>query len=174
MAQVREVPEGQFERPQRNRGRESVQRFANYGCMTLLAVFFLFPLAFMFASSFKPERLIFSDLQTVVYAFIPRGFTTQLRDGLCVGTVLALHVQLGFYHLDDGGVGAFCQQHDRLRARQASLAGQLAGVVSDRRAHYRTARGHRRTDARGRQRVALGRPHLGRGAEFSRCNAART
>lgn len=77
MAQVREVPEGQFERPQRNRGRESAQRFANYGCMTLLAVFFLFPLAFMFASSFKPERLIFSDLQTVVYAFIPRGFTTR-------------------------------------------------------------------------------------------------
>lgn len=61
----------------RSRGKGAAQRFANYGCMTLLAVFFLFPLVFMFASSFKPERLIFSDLQTVIYAFIPRGFTTQ-------------------------------------------------------------------------------------------------
>ena len=72
---AQQVPK--YDSPQRNRGRESAQRFANYGFMMLLAVFFLFPLAFMFASSFKPERLIFSDLQTVIYAFIPRGFTTQ-------------------------------------------------------------------------------------------------
>ena len=48
-------------------------RIADYALMIFLAGFFLFPTLFMFVSSFKEERQIFADLQTVVFAFIPRG-----------------------------------------------------------------------------------------------------
>ncbi len=50
---------------------------ADYAFMSVLALFFLFPIVFMFASSFKPERFIFEDLQTVVLAFVPRGFSWE-------------------------------------------------------------------------------------------------
>lgn len=42
----------------------------DYGCMTLLAIFFLFPVVFMVVSSFKPEKVIFDDLKTVTWAFL--------------------------------------------------------------------------------------------------------
>ncbi|HRL13746.1 MAG TPA: carbohydrate ABC transporter permease [Aggregatilineales bacterium] len=56
----------------RTRARRRLSTFLNYGCLTLLAAFFLFPLIFMLVSSFKPEKAIFDDLKTVTMAFIPR------------------------------------------------------------------------------------------------------
>ena len=43
--------------------------------MVVLAIFFLFPIVFMIVSSFKPEKVIFDDLSTVIWAFIPRQVT---------------------------------------------------------------------------------------------------
>ena len=55
--------------------RRAIPLFLDYGCMTLLAIFFLFPVVFMVVSSFKPERLIFSDLKAITWAFVPRKIT---------------------------------------------------------------------------------------------------
>jgi multiple sugar transport system permease protein len=49
----------------------------NYGCMTILAIFFLFPIVFMIVSSFKPEKVIFDDLKTVIGAFLPNQSTVE-------------------------------------------------------------------------------------------------
>ncbi|NTV35666.1 MAG: carbohydrate ABC transporter permease, partial [Anaerolineaceae bacterium] len=47
----------------------------NYIVMILLAAFFLFPFWVMAVASFKPEKQIFDDLQSVIFAFIPRDIT---------------------------------------------------------------------------------------------------
>lgn len=57
--------------------RRAVVLFFDYGCMLVLAVFFLFPVLFMIISSFKPEKVIFDDLKTVTWAFIPRNINTE-------------------------------------------------------------------------------------------------
>lgn len=44
-----------------------------YVPMTLLAVFFLFPIVFMLVSSFKSDRQIFQDLDSGIQAFLPTG-----------------------------------------------------------------------------------------------------
>lgn len=49
----------------------------NYGCMAILAIFFLFPIVFMIVSSFKPEKVIFDDLKTVIGAFLPNQSTVE-------------------------------------------------------------------------------------------------
>jgi len=52
-------------------------RALDYALLLLLAGFFLFPIVFMIVSSFKPEKVIFDDLKTIVWAFIPRDVTTD-------------------------------------------------------------------------------------------------
>jgi multiple sugar transport system permease protein len=47
----------------------------NYSVMSLLAAFFLFPFWVMAVASFKPEKQIFIDLKSVIWAFIPRDFS---------------------------------------------------------------------------------------------------
>ncbi len=66
-------------RRKRSRGnsRRSVTLALDYAIMIALAVFFLFPIVFMVVSSFKPEKLIFDDLKTIVWAFIPREVTFE-------------------------------------------------------------------------------------------------
>lgn len=55
----------------RLRVRRLLSTTLDYGCMVVLAIFFLFPIVFMIVSSFKPEKVIFDDLKTVTWAFIP-------------------------------------------------------------------------------------------------------
>jgi multiple sugar transport system permease protein len=43
--------------------------------MILLAAFFLFPFWVMVVASLKPEKMIFDDLKSVIWAFWPRNFT---------------------------------------------------------------------------------------------------
>ena len=57
--------------------RRSVTLALDYAIMIGLAIFFLFPIVFMVVSSFKPEKLIFDDLKTIVWAFIPREVTFE-------------------------------------------------------------------------------------------------
>ncbi len=68
----------------RSHYRTSLRRISlrtlDYGCMTLLAIFFLFPVVFMIVSSFKPEKVIFDDLKTVVWAFVPHQPTFDNYD----------------------------------------------------------------------------------------------
>lgn len=61
----------------RQSGRRSVTLALDYAIMIGLALFFLFPIVFMVVSSFKPEKLIFDDLKTIVWAFIPREVTFE-------------------------------------------------------------------------------------------------
>ena len=58
-------------------GRRTVTLALDYSIMIGLAIFFLFPIVFMVVSSFKPEKLIFDDLKTIVWAFIPREVTFE-------------------------------------------------------------------------------------------------
>ena len=64
-------------RETRRRLRRSLTLAIDYGIMIGLAVFFLFPIVFMVVSSFKPEKAIFDDLKTIVWAFIPRDVTLE-------------------------------------------------------------------------------------------------
>ena len=59
------------------RVRWSVTLAIDYGIMIGLAIFFLFPIVFMIVSSFKPEKAIFDDLKTIMWAFIPRDVTLE-------------------------------------------------------------------------------------------------
>lgn len=52
-------------------------RVLDYLVMLAFVAFFLFPIVFMVVASFKPEKLIFDDLQSVVYAFVPRHVTLE-------------------------------------------------------------------------------------------------
>ncbi len=61
----------------RRRMRRKASLALDYGIMIALAVFFLFPIVFMVVSSFKPEKVIFDDLKTLVWAFIPREITLE-------------------------------------------------------------------------------------------------
>ena len=65
----------------RQRSRRRARRFltltVDYGIMIGLAIFFLFPIVFMIVSSFKPEKVIFDDLKTITWAFIPREITLE-------------------------------------------------------------------------------------------------
>ena len=50
-------------------------RVALYALSAALALFFLAPILFMVVSSFKPERVIFSDLASLWRAFLPTTFS---------------------------------------------------------------------------------------------------
>ena len=67
------------QKPERSRRslRRSLTLIADYSIMIALAAFFLFPIVFMVVSSFKPEKVIFDDLKTIVWAFIPREITFE-------------------------------------------------------------------------------------------------
>ena len=52
--------------------RRPTRPWRSYALMTVLAVFFLFPLVFMFVSSLKPDAQILSDVDSV-RAFLPVG-----------------------------------------------------------------------------------------------------
>ena len=67
------------QKPERSRRslRRSLTLFIDYSIMIALAAFFLFPIVFMVVSSFKPEKVIFDDLKTIVWAFIPREITFE-------------------------------------------------------------------------------------------------
>ena len=79
-----------------------VRRFVllkiNYSVMILLAIFFLFPIVFMIVSSFKPEKVIFDDLKTFTWAFIPREITfTMERKLYCsINDYRDLHCTTGY------------------------------------------------------------------------------
>ncbi len=65
--------EQQYQRQHRKRmARRVFFLILDYGILIGLAIFFLFPFVVMFVSSFKQEKQIFDDLQTVLWAFIPR------------------------------------------------------------------------------------------------------
>jgi multiple sugar transport system permease protein len=64
------------QRAARRRTMKTVNGVFSYGLMIFLALFFVFPIVIMVVSSFKPERLVASDMSTV-YAFIPREFTLE-------------------------------------------------------------------------------------------------
>ncbi|MCY3832356.1 MAG: carbohydrate ABC transporter permease [Chloroflexi bacterium] len=57
--------------------RRTITLAIDYGIMIALALFFLFPIVFMIVSSFKPEKLMFDDLKTILWAFIPRDVTLE-------------------------------------------------------------------------------------------------
>lgn len=68
-------------RARRQQSRRRLRRLLvlviDYGIMIGLAMFFLFPIVFMVVSSFKPEKLIFDDLKTIIWAFIPHEVTLE-------------------------------------------------------------------------------------------------
>ena len=64
------------------RGYRVALGFVNYTLLTLLAIFFIFPLLFMFVASFKPEHDIFSDAAGIVWAFIPRTVSLENYDAV--------------------------------------------------------------------------------------------
>ncbi|MCY4537517.1 MAG: carbohydrate ABC transporter permease [Chloroflexi bacterium] len=68
-------------RARRQQSRRRLRRFLilviDYSIMIGLAIFFLFPIVFMVVSSFKPEKVIFDDLKTIAWAFIPREVTLE-------------------------------------------------------------------------------------------------
>ena len=57
--------------------RRSITLAIDYSIMIGLAIFFLFPIVFMVVSSFKPEKVIFDDLKTITWAFIPHDITFE-------------------------------------------------------------------------------------------------
>ncbi len=59
------------------RARRCLTLTVDYAIMIGLAIFFLFPIVFMVVSSFKPEKVIFDDLKTITWAFIPREITLE-------------------------------------------------------------------------------------------------
>lgn len=59
------------------KARRAVFLVLDYTLLLALAGFFLFPIVFMIVSSFKPEKVIFDDLKTIVWAFIPRNVTSE-------------------------------------------------------------------------------------------------
>lgn len=59
--------------PSSARRAERLRRIGLYVPMILLAVFFLFPIIFMFVSSFKADVDIFKDLGNGIDAFLPTG-----------------------------------------------------------------------------------------------------
>ncbi|MFV2063382.1 MAG: carbohydrate ABC transporter permease [Chloroflexota bacterium] len=59
----------------RRRRRASRASIGTHGCMIAVAVFFMVPILFMVIASFKPERVIFEDLQTLTGAFLPNQTT---------------------------------------------------------------------------------------------------
>ena len=67
----------ELRRQARRRVRRSITLALDYGIMIGLAVFFLFPIVFMVVSSFKPEKVIFDDLKTITWAFIPHEITLE-------------------------------------------------------------------------------------------------
>ena len=75
------IAEEAEQKARHKRSRVSSRRWVtlalDYAIMIALAVFFLFPIVFMVVSSFKPEKLIFDDLKTIVWAFILREVTFE-------------------------------------------------------------------------------------------------
>ncbi len=66
------IPRVRRSRDLTDREQRRRRRIWSYLAMTLLAVFFLFPLVFMFVSSFKPHGQILSDIDSPA-AFLPVG-----------------------------------------------------------------------------------------------------
>ena len=64
-------------RQSRRRARRFLILVIDYSIMIGLAMFFLFPIVFMVVSSFKPEKVIFDDLKTITWAFIPHEVTFE-------------------------------------------------------------------------------------------------
>ena len=64
-------------RQSRRRVRRHLILVIDYSIMIGLAMFFLFPIVFMVVSSFKPEKVIFDDLKTITWAFIPHEVTFE-------------------------------------------------------------------------------------------------
>jgi multiple sugar transport system permease protein len=56
--------------------RQRILRVLDYALMTVLAIFFLFPIVIMIVASLKPERLVMDDVDTI-FAFIPRNATLE-------------------------------------------------------------------------------------------------
>jgi multiple sugar transport system permease protein len=56
------------------RNRRQVTAILSYALMTLLALFFLFPVVVMVTSSLKPDDTIMADMRSL-NAFVPRNFT---------------------------------------------------------------------------------------------------
>lgn len=63
---------GQAARPRAHRSQKAGGRIFTYVAMSVLAVFFLFPLVFMFVSSLKPDAQILRDVDSPA-AFLPTG-----------------------------------------------------------------------------------------------------
>ncbi|NDJ79318.1 MAG: carbohydrate ABC transporter permease [Chloroflexi bacterium] len=59
------------------RVRQLISKTIDYGFMTFLGIFFLFPIVFMVVASLKPARQIFADLKSI-WAFVPRPDTLTL------------------------------------------------------------------------------------------------
>ncbi len=59
------------------RRKVNLDRIGTHGCMIAVAVFFAVPILFMVIASFKPERVIFEDLQTLTGAFLPNQTTLE-------------------------------------------------------------------------------------------------
>lgn len=76
MTKTKDMQKIMNQRLQRRQKRHrSISLATNYGCMILLAIFFLFPIVFMLVSSLKPEKVIFDDLKTIIWAFLPHETT---------------------------------------------------------------------------------------------------
>lgn len=74
---ARDAPNHSQRPPARRQTRRKITLAIDYGIMIALAMFFLFPIVFMVVSSFKPEKVIFDDLKTIAWAFIPREITLE-------------------------------------------------------------------------------------------------
>ncbi|GAB4573738.1 MAG: carbohydrate ABC transporter permease [Anaerolineae bacterium] len=59
----------------RAKTRKLISRVLDYGLMTFLALFFLFPIVVMVVSAFKPDDIITQDMKSL-NAFVPREVTT--------------------------------------------------------------------------------------------------
>lgn len=69
------VPDLSMSLNQKARFKKKAFLALDYFVMLLLAAFFLFPFWVMAVGSLKPEKIIFDDLKSVLWAFIPRDFT---------------------------------------------------------------------------------------------------
>ena len=90
--------------------------------MSLLALFFLFPLVYMFVSNFKPDSQILQDIDSP-QAFLParRHQSRQLLRGLRASAVRTVHVQLGAHHRAHGGHRTDRELHGGLRPVSAGV-----------------------------------------------------
>ena len=55
--------------------KKTIWLILDYLILLLLASFFIFPFWVMAVSSFKPEKVLFDDLKSILWALLPRNFT---------------------------------------------------------------------------------------------------